>query len=619
MIAALSVAGSASAATISYGGGSAGAVVYVAGPGETLDTDVGFHAGCAESDGTFYDCVSFYGDAVSAMPLGPCAPEPSGEVWCVLDLDHSGVRISGGAGNDSITVFDSDLEGFPAAASYAIAVEGGAGNDRLDGGSGPETIHGGPGADLIAGRGGGDVLYGDDGDDTIYGDGMANGNEGLDGGGDQLHGGPGDDVLTGDTHETDAAIGHDLLDGGPGTDTVKDDWYRFDGSAGDEDPPPSVTLDDLANDGRPGENDDVVEVERIESGAPAGAVPATFVGDEGPNTFMLLFTNGVVDGRGGNDTIAGSDYADTLDGGAGDDQLSGGFGDDVITGGPGRDDIAGDRTAACEYGPIYGTCTIGSGNDTIYAQDGEADKVDCGPGADTAYVDAIDSVANCENVRIAAAAPASPPATGAPAKPTHHAGDRAKPTRHTGAPSVTVPHRRLAAVLRARALLVVCRLPAAGRCTVRATIPSRAARALGLKVGRHAKSYPLTTGSAKLTKPGRRTLRLPLSRRTARALGRARSLPVRLLATAIYATTRRTTVTHATLTRCVLAPVTQKERPANRRTALKSRLPPNFKRPDPTSVHRNAPSGSRTRQPRFVGSRSASGGRSVPAAATDRT
>lgn len=541
LVVVLLCAAPASAATITYSGGSAGAVVYSAGPGETLNTSVGFQAGCLETGGIRYDCVSFYGDAVGPMPA-QCV-EPDGEVSCLLDPDHSGVRIRGGDGNDGVSVFEADLEGFPAAAGYAIAVEGGAGNDRLDGGSGPETIHGGPGADLIAGRGGGDALYGDDDNDTIYGDGMTNGNEGLGGGDDQLHGGAGDDVLTGDTHESNAAIGHDLLDGGPGTDTVKDDWYRFDGNANDEDPAPSVTFDGVANDGRPGENDNVVEVERVESGSPAGPVPATFVGDEGPNTFMLLFTNGVVDGRGGNDTIAGSDYADRLEGGAGDDQLSGGFGDDVITGGPGRDDIAGDRTAACEYGPIFGTCTIGSGNDTIYAQDGAADKVDCGPGADAAYVDAIDSVANCENVQVAGAPAAGGSAEASPA------GGSAKPNRGAAAPSVLVPRHRLAAIVRARALFVVCRLRAAGRCTVRATIPARIARTLGLKVGRHAKTYPLATASAKLTKPGRRTLRLPLSRRTARALARARSLRVRLLVTAAFGSAHRTTVARVTLTR----------------------------------------------------------------------
>jgi Ca2+-binding RTX toxin-like protein len=531
----------AGATTITYSGGSAGVVIYAAEPGETLDTSVGFQPRCVEPGGIPYDCVTFYGDAVGSMPP-QCLVEASGEVSCVLDPDHSGVAVRGGDGNDSVSVFESDLEGFPAAAGYAIAVEGGAGNDRLDGGSGPETIHGGPGADLLAGRGGGDALFGDDGNDTIYGDGMANGNEGLGGGDDQLHGGAGDDVLTGDTHESDAAIGHDLLDGGPGTDTVKDDWYRFDGSANDEDPPPTVTFDGIADDGRPGEGDNVVEVERIESGSPAGAVPATFVGDDGPNAFLLIFTNGVVDGRGGADTIEGSDYADALQGGAGDDHISGGFGDDTITGGPGRDDLSGDRTAACEYGPIYGICTIGSGNDTIYAQDGEADKVDCGPGADTAYVDAVDVVANCESVQVAGG-----PTAGLGTPPT--AGGPAKSGPPAGAPKVSVPHRRLAAVVRARALLVVCRLPAAGRCTVRATIAAGVARALGLKVGRHAKAYRLAAGSARLAKAGHRTIRLPLSRRAARALGRARSLTVRLAVTAVYAKARRTATTRVILTR----------------------------------------------------------------------
>jgi Ca2+-binding RTX toxin-like protein len=539
----LLAAGSASAATISYSGGNAGTVVYAAGPGETLDTSVGFHARCQEGGGISYDCVSFYGDTVTAMP-GPCAPEPSGEVWCLLDLDHSGVQVRGGDGNDSVTVYESDLGGFPAAAGYAIALEGGGGDDRLDGGSGPETIHGGPGADLLAGRGGGDVLYGDDGNDTIYGDGMANGNEGLGGGDDQLHGGAGDDVLTGDTHEGGAAIGHDLLDGGPGTDTVKDDWYRFDGNAGDEDPPPSVTFDGLPNDGRPGENDNVVEVERVESGSPAGPVPATFVGGEGPDTFILLFTNGTVEGRGGNDAIAGSDYADRIDGGTGDDQLSGGFGDDVITGGPGHDDIAGDRTASCEYGPVYGVCTIGSGNDTIYAQDGEADKVDCGPGADTAYVDAVDSVANCENVQTA---PASvPPAATAPGRAP--AGGR-RPAKEAPAAKIAIPHQGIAAIARHRAFAFTCKLPRAGRCDARLTIAAGAARALGLAPRRGAKTFTLGTARVTLPKAGARTVRIRLTRPIARALSHAHSLRVTLTVTARYPIGSRTATERLTLKR----------------------------------------------------------------------
>lgn len=531
----------ASAATITYGNGVDGAVLYAAEPGETLGTSVGFHAGCGIGEGGRpLDCVTFYGNAVTWTPAGNCQAQTDGTVWCLLDSDHSGVLVRGGDGDDSVSVFESDLGGFPAAAGYAIAIEGGAGNDRLDGGSGPETIHGGPGADLVTGRGGGDDLYGDEGNDTLYGDGMANGNEGLGGGDDQLHGGPGDDTLAGDTNDANAEIGHDLLDGGPGADTVKGDWYRFDGNGNDEDPPPTVSFDGVANDGRPGENDDVVGVERIESGSPAGPVPATFVGDEGPDTFLLLFTDGVVEGRGGNDTIAGSDYADRIDGGAGDDQLSGGFGDDVIVGGPGRDVIEGDRTASCEYGPVFGTCTIGTGNDTIYAQDGEADRIDCGPGVDTAYVDAIDSVAGCENVQAAAApAPAPVPAPGG--------GKR--PAKEAPAAKIAIPRQGLVAIATRHAFVFTCGLPRAGRCLARLTIAAGVARALGLTPKRGAETFTLGTASATLPKPGVRRLRIHLTRPIAKAIGRRRSLHVVLTVTARYRDGAHTTTRRLTLKR----------------------------------------------------------------------
>jgi hypothetical protein len=41
-----------------------------------------------------------------------------------------------------------------------------------------------------------------------------------------------------------------------------------------------------------------------------------------------------------------------------------------------------------------------SGNDTVEARDGEKDSIDCGPGTDTAVVDAVDVVANCETVDV---------------------------------------------------------------------------------------------------------------------------------------------------------------------------------------------------------------------------
>jgi hypothetical protein len=64
-------------------------------------------------------------------------------------------------------------------------------------------------------------------------------------------------------------------------------------------------------------------------------------------------------------------------------ELSGGPGNDAITGGSKADVLLG-----------------GEGDDTINAQDGVADQVDCGPGSDTASVDSFDAVANCEQVLI---------------------------------------------------------------------------------------------------------------------------------------------------------------------------------------------------------------------------
>jgi hypothetical protein len=89
-------------------------------------------------------------------------------------------------------------------------------------------------------------------------------------------------------------------------------------------------------------------------------------------------------GGSGNDTIRGAAGADHLYGDDGNDTLEGSSDDDTYDGGPGADTFA-------EFS--------NSGNDTINAQDGEADaKIDCGPGdGDVANVDSIDPTAqNCE-------------------------------------------------------------------------------------------------------------------------------------------------------------------------------------------------------------------------------
>jgi hypothetical protein len=89
-------------------------------------------------------------------------------------------------------------------------------------------------------------------------------------------------------------------------------------------------------------------------------------------------------GLGAADTISGRAGNDDCYGGSGFDEVSCGAGNDRIDGGFGEDDLFG-----------------GPRNDTISAADGRADRVNCGTGTDTAYVDRRDRVnEDCENVFV---------------------------------------------------------------------------------------------------------------------------------------------------------------------------------------------------------------------------
>lgn len=187
--------------------------------------------------------------------------------------------------------------------------------DRVLGGSAADTILTAGGAATLVGGAGGDTLTGGPAADRLYGgtevDAPGSGDDTLDGGG-----------------------GPDVLRGGDGKDTAS--YVTRSGSV-------IVTLDDAANDGQAGEQDNVrADVERVVGGS-AG------------------------------DTLTGSDGADTLDGGGGPDTLTGGDAADTLNG--------------------------GEGDDAIEARDGQADTVTCGSGSDTAVADATDIVASdCESV-----------------------------------------------------------------------------------------------------------------------------------------------------------------------------------------------------------------------------
>ena len=193
-----------------------------------------------------------------------------------------------------------------AAAALTLMLAAGAQAAEIAGTGGDDVLAGRPAADAISGLGGNDRISGAGGDDS-------------------LNGGPGADDMA----------------GGPGTDAVAyPDHHGV-----------TVTIDDLANDGAPGELDNVqTDIEDV-YGSPG---PDRLEGTAGPNT---------------------------IDSGAGPDLLIGGAGEDSFFG--------------------------GDGNDRVEARDGVADAIDCGPGADVAVIDAADSATGCETVeRRATIAPA---------------------------------------------------------------------------------------------------------------------------------------------------------------------------------------------------------------------
>ena len=302
----------------------------------------------------------------------------------------------------------------------------------------PTTLDGGAGNDILEGGTGTDTLLGGDGDDTL--DGKA--------GTDRLDGGAGDDLLNGDGNK---APSPDVIDGGAGTDRIESEWQQstYDAPA----VPLAVTLGGGADDGRPGEGDDVRNVERVVTTAPSRLVGTDAA--EHLEVFQITSSAELI-GAGGNDTLKGADGADKLDGGAGDDDLDAGFGDDVIVGGPGRDTIAGDRRGG-DCGPLW--CKYPFGNDTIDARDGEVDSVMCGAGEDTVQADANDVVApDCEHVTRGGGAPATPGAT------------------QSASLAATVTKAKLAKAL-AHGLKVRVSVPGAGRVTAKAPRASGSAKA----------------------------------------------------------------------------------------------------------------------------------------------
>jgi Ca2+-binding RTX toxin-like protein len=436
-------------------------------------------------DNTKYLTIGTGGAASVSVDASACIEDPNYVSTVLCRYDPSVPVILQGTDNkDNISIVASapDLP-----SGYPITIDGRGGDDILKDAANDaasRTIYGGAGNDTIEGYEGDDTLDGGDGNDTVNGG----------AGNDVVRGGAGDDVVNGDNFKTP---GNDVIDGGPGFDQI-DDWNIPSAATH---PQPTVSLNGVADDGRPGENDNVVDVEKLDF-----HVNATFTGTDGPDVVSVLNVSegaSAISALGGNDTIQGGDSPDAIDGGAGDDSLNGGNGNDTIAGGPGKDAIVGDATAGyCTLIGYFGSCKTPWGNDVINAQDGEPDSIDCGPGTDTANVDAVDVVANCETVNKAGAA--------GPGGQNGQGGGK-------GAKKATISLVGAAKLKQLLAGRLKVAVPCAAACRVTVTAKN------GKKT--------VATGKATLLKAGTAQVKLKVAKKARTSVRRAKRLKVTLTAT----------------------------------------------------------------------------------------
>ena len=106
-----------------------------------------------------------------------------------LEATVRAIRISGGRGDDSITV------AIPGNTRITTQIYGNAGNDTIVGSDGRDSVFGGPGNDTVNGGLGNDTLRGGTDDDSLVG-GLGNDTLYGEAGSDTLRGGTGRNALT---------------------------------------------------------------------------------------------------------------------------------------------------------------------------------------------------------------------------------------------------------------------------------------------------------------------------------------------------------------------------------------------------------------------------------------
>ena len=275
VLAALALAPSALAATVSVAGGT---LTYTAANGTANDVTFAPNGGAIR---------------VTRNPVTDTDPTltPSGGTCATVSpnqvVDCTGVTVVVADARDG----DDRLDASALTAATPATLTGGAGNDSLTGGAGADQLSGGDDDDFLDGGRGNDTVSGGNGNDSFV-------------------------------NTFPAAPDADVYTGGDGFDDITE--TATSGGV-------SVTLDDAPGDGAPGEGDnihsDIESVSTIRGDATSG--DDTIVGSAAANDLT---------GGAGNDTIDGGDGDDQLSGGPGNDTIRARDGyPDIVTCGPGTD------------------------------------------------------------------------------------------------------------------------------------------------------------------------------------------------------------------------------------------------------------------------------------------
>jgi hypothetical protein len=213
--------------------------------------------------------------------------------------------------------------------------------------------------------------------------------------------GPGDDQARADAGglQVEGGPGADRSEAGPRADLGVSYFQATTGVR--------VSTDGAANDGAPGEHDDVSPHARTVYGsvgddildAGGARVKVSLYGNAGDDRLFASSRGGGLAGGEGDDVLRGGDGRDFLDGDAGDDQLlggggadalSGGTGGDLLVGGPGRDDFVVDYDGR---------------GDSVRARDGIAERIVCTFVPSHLLVDPVDRLTHCAFPVVISSAP----------------------------------------------------------------------------------------------------------------------------------------------------------------------------------------------------------------------